>query len=426
MSEPDELDICGSGSPESSLSTDELAGILERSLRHIAGNSRVLAIIPDKTRDDNTHQLFPLAAGILSRRNIAAFDALVAQGTHAPMNHAQKLTKVGISGADEIPILGGIFDHEWDDPSELISIGELSSEQVVEITNGLIDTPIDLTINRRISRDHYDHILVFGATGPHEVAGFSGGAKYFFPGVSGADLTNATHWVGALAGIENTIGHVETPARHLIEAAADHIAPDVVCLTSVCSRNVRGELVTHALFGGDQRLSFRKAAAVSRAVHIRYTGRKYKRVIAVLDEHYDELWTGGKASYKLGGIIDEGGELIIYAPHLRCASDTHGRLIEKYGYAPIERVKEMVASSPDLAKNLGVAAHLAHVAYAGCDASGGLEPRYRISLASQIDKETCKKINLKYLDVDGFSIDEYRDEPDALVVERAGQYLYMV
>jgi nickel-dependent lactate racemase len=232
--------------------------------------------------------------------------------------------------------------------------------------------------------------------------------------------------LGALAGIENTIGRIETPTRHLIETAADRIEPRITCFTSVCSRNRTGDLQTHALFGGDPRVSVRKAAEVSREVHIKYTGRKYRRVVALLDEHYDELWTGGKASYKLGGIIEEGGELIIFAPHLRCASVTHGKTIEKYGYAPIERVKEMVAESEDLRSNLCVAAHLAHVAYAGTSGSGGKTPLYKITIASKIDRETCQRLNLEYLDPTQFSVAEYHDDPDCLIVERAGQDLYLV
>jgi nickel-dependent lactate racemase len=421
-----ENNIYGSGATACSLSMQDLAGIISESLANIGENSRVLAIVPDKTRDDNTHQLIPLTAGILSDRKIGKFDILIAQGTHAALTEAEKLAKIGVNSIDEIPSLGNIFDHEWNEPNELISIGTLTSETVKEITNGLIDHPIDLTINKRISTDHYDHILVFGATCPHEVAGFAGGAKYFFPGVSGADLTNATHWLGALAGIENTIGRIETPPRALIEAAAGHIKPNVVCFTSVCSRNMNNELQTHALFGGDIRLSVRKAAEISRKVHIKYTSRKYKTVVALLDEHYDELWTGGKASYKLGGIIEEGGELIIYAPHLRCASDTHGKTIEKYGYAPIEKIKQMAAASSDLRSNLCVAAHLAHVAYGGTAASGGMSPRYRISLASQIDRGTCEKLNLNHLDFRKFSIADYQNDDDILIVERAGQDLYLI
>ncbi len=83
---------------------------------------------------------------------------------------------------------------------------------------------------------------------------------------------------------------------------------------------------------------------------IRYTGRRYRRAVAILDEHYEDLWVGGKASYRLGNVIEPGGELIIYAPRLRCISDTHGEAIEKFGgYTPLENVKEFVAASGEAA-----------------------------------------------------------------------------
>jgi len=321
--------ICGFGSGKGDLTLGDLTGIVAKALTDIPLGSRVLAVIPDKTRDDNTHVLFPVAAQLLAHKQASKLDVLVAQGTHAAMTFAEKLLKIGVREISELPIACEIFDHKWDVPNELISIGTLPASEVASITDGLLDHPIELTINKRISSDHYDNILVFGATSPHEVAGFSGGAKYFFPGVSGADLTNASHWLGALAGIENTIGRIETPMRRMIETASDHIKPAVTCFTSVCSRGEDDRLVTHALFGGDLRLSVRAAAAVSRDVHITYVSRKYKRVIAILDEHSDELWTGGKASYKLGGIIVEEGERVIIAPNLRVASASHGVMSKK-------------------------------------------------------------------------------------------------
>jgi nickel-dependent lactate racemase len=255
----------------------------------------------------------------------------------------------------------------------------------------------------------------------------AGGAKYFFPGVAGPDLTHATHWLGALASIEKVIGRVETPTRHMIEAAADFVLARIVSLNSVMTRTDDNRLRTHALFAGDVREAFRRAAEVSRQVHIKYTGRKYKRVVALLDEHYDELWVGGKASYKLGGIIDEGGELIIYAPHLRAISETHGLLIEKYGYAPLDRVREMVALSTELQANLAVAAHLAHVSYAGHrDEKGRVVPRFRITMAAALDEATCARVNLGFMDQRQFRREDYDSDPDTLVVERAGRDLYLV
>ena len=215
--------VVGRGAPELDLSAAELRAIVERGLAGIEPGSRVLAIIPDKTRDDNTDLLFPFAAEILAARRVARLDALVAQGTHAPMTTAEKRAKIGARAGAAIPCLGQVFDHCWDQPDELVTIGELSAERVREVTGGLLDRAIPLTINRLLSPGLYDTALIFGGTVPHEVAGFAGGAKYFFPGVAGPELTHATHWLGALATVEGIIGHVETPTRHLFEAAADFV-----------------------------------------------------------------------------------------------------------------------------------------------------------------------------------------------------------
>lgn len=419
--------VFGNGTPDSDLTPDELCSIVEQALSGVESRSRVLAIIPDKTRDDNTDLLFPFASQVLSNINIEKFDALVAQGTHAPMTQAEKLLKIGVSAEKSIKNLDNIFDHQWNNTKELITIGELSAERMREITEGLIDKSVSLTINRLLSPDAYDTVFIFGGVVPHEVAGFAGGAKYFFPGVAGAELTHATHWLGALATIENVIGRVETPTRHLIEAAADFLTQNIISFSTVVTRDGQDRLRTHALFAGDFRLAFRKAAEVSRKVHIKYTGRKYKRVVALLDEHYDELWVGGKASYKLGSIIEEGGELIIYAPHLRSISDTHGEIIKRCGYAPLETVIEMMKEFSELQNNLCVAAHLAHVSYASRrDENNRIVPRYKITLASDIDEETCGRVNLGFMDWQNFRRKDYEDDMDTLIVEKAGRDLYLV
>jgi nickel-dependent lactate racemase len=399
-----------------------LTAIIQQALDVIQPGERVLAIIPDKTRDDNTHQLFPIANEFLNKRGVASFDALVAQGTHPPMSQSQKLSKIGLANFS-----GQLFDHRWDEADELIKLGDLSPETVHDLTGGLIDQAVPVSINKLLAPGIYDTVLVFGATVPHEVAGFAGGAKYFFPGVAGPELTHTTHWLGALAGIENIIARVDTPTRRLIEAAADLVPARIISLNTVVSRELDGELVTYALFAGEIREAFRRAAEVSRQVHIRYTGRKYKKVIALLDPHYDELWVAGKASYKLGAIIEEGGELIIYAPQLTKISETHGALIEKYGYAPLEVVRDMLGVSQELRENLCIAAHLAHVAYAGrLDEHGKVIPRYQITMASGLDEETCRRVNLGYLDHRSLDYEALRSDPDTLIVENAGRDLYQI
>src|SRR5437762_13948629 len=239
--------VVGQGSPDLDLTNAELRAIVEPALQNIKPGTRVLAIIPDKTRDDNTDILFPIAAQFLARKRVAQFDALVAQGTHPPMTEAQKWAKVG-SGSTALPGLGRIFDHQWDRADELVTLGHLSAARVNELTDGLINESVSVRLNALLSPGLYDTVLVFGATLPHEVAGFAGGAKYYFPGVAGPELTHMTHWLGALAGIESVIGHVETPTRHLIEAAADFVPAQIISLNTVVRREDDGRLSTYALF----------------------------------------------------------------------------------------------------------------------------------------------------------------------------------
>jgi nickel-dependent lactate racemase len=417
--------VVGRGGATVSLSGEELRAIVAEALADIEPGERVLAIIPDKTRDDNTDQLVPFAAEILAQKKIARFDALIAQGTHGPMSENEKREKLGWSKIEPDNI-GSIFDHRWDRDDELATLGELSAALIAELTDGLMHESVQVRINALLSPGRYDTVLVFGATMPHEVAGFAGGAKYFFPGVAGPELTHLTHWLGALATVENVIGRIETPTRRVIEAAAALVPGRIISFTSVSTRNSAG-LRTHALFAGDIYEAFRRAAKVSSEVHIKHIGRKYQRVVALLDRHYDELWVGGKASYKLGSIIEVGGELIIYAPQLNQLSATHGHLIEKYGYAPLEQVREMVAGSDELRANLCVAAHLAHVSYGSArDAAGQLGPRYRITLASAVSEAACHRVNLGFLDHRGVNVEDYRADPDTLVVENAGRDLFLV
>src|SRR5687767_15624079 len=112
--------VLGRGGATLSLSAEELGAIVTEALADIEPGERVLAIIPDKTRDDNTDQLVPFAAQILAEKKIAVFDALIAQGTHGPMSEAEKRDKIGwtriASGG-----VSRIFDHRWDRDDELVT-----------------------------------------------------------------------------------------------------------------------------------------------------------------------------------------------------------------------------------------------------------------------------------------------------------------
>src|ERR1051325_2133888 len=141
----------------------DLVTIVHEALGVVQPDERVLAIVPDKTRDDTSHQIFPIADEFLAGRGVAAFDVLVAQGTHPPMTESQKRSKIGVAD-----FAGHLYDHRWDEPDELITLGELSAETMRQLTSGLIDHAVPVTINKLLAPGFYDPVLVFGATVPHE------------------------------------------------------------------------------------------------------------------------------------------------------------------------------------------------------------------------------------------------------------------
>ena len=139
---------------------------------------------------------------------------------------------------------------------------------------------------------------------------------------------------------------------------------------------------------------------------------------------YDELWVAGKCMYKLEPVLADGGELIIYAPHLSEISVTHGELIEKIGY----HCRDYFLKQWDRFKDYpwGVLAHSTHVHGIGTYENGVETPRAHVTLATRIPPETCKKINFGYRDPDEIRVNEYanREDEGVLLVPKAGEMLF--
>ena len=74
------------------------------------------------------------------------------------------------------------------------------------------------------------------------------------------------------------------------------------------------------------------AADLSSQVHIVYRDAPLQRVLSVMPEMYDDLWTAAKGMYKMEPAIADGGEVVIFAPHLTEISYTHGKVIDEVGY----------------------------------------------------------------------------------------------
>ena len=405
------------------LDPDTVSHTLQRGLAGRFGGQKLLILIPDHTRTLPLPRLFAMLSDIL--HDAAELTFMVALGTHPPLEAAQLDALVGHDAAARRaahPRLR-LINHAWRDPDALTSLGTLERSQLQEIAGATWHPTLGGDVEVKINREALaaDRILVLGPTFPHEVAGFSGGAKYLFPGISGPEMINVSHWLGALSGVRRTIGIAETPVRAMIHAATALVPTPI----TVIGLTVVGEGLA-GVFIGDHLDAWRAAAEHSSKRHIVWVERPFQRVLSWAPPMYDELWTAGKAMYKLEPALAAGGELIIYAPHLSEVSLVHGHHIREIGYHVLPYFLEQWQRFAHLP--LGVLAHSTHVRGDGRFENGVELPRARVTLATQLTPAECDELALGYLDPAGIDLDSWRGREDegVLFVPKAGELLYRV
>jgi nickel-dependent lactate racemase len=380
---------------------------------------RVLLIVPDHTRTAPLPLLFDTLHAMLSPV-VKQLDVLIALGTHPAMTDGQINQLLGLTPKRRAGELKNVrvFNHEWDNPDRLTTIGTLTKADTEDVSAGMLSMDVPVEINARIT--DYDVLLVVGPVFPHEVVGFSGGNKYFFPGISGPQLLNFFHWLGALITNVGIIGVPDTPVRRVVDRAARMVPVERRCLAFVVSPKAS----PYGLFYGTPEDAWREAAALSSQVHIEWKDRPYHTVLSCAPPMYDELWVAGKCMYKLEPVVADGGELIIYAPHMHGISITHGANIEAVGY----HVRDYFLKQWDRFKDYpwGVLAHSTHVRGGGTFENGIEKPRVQVTLASGIPREVCERINLGYRDPATIDIESFADREDEgiLLVRKAGEQLY--
>jgi nickel-dependent lactate racemase len=399
---------------------DLLAEALEQA--DLAGR-RILVIIPDGTRTAPTPMMFRLFRDLLAGR-VAALDYLVALGTHQPMSDTALSQLVGQ------PVTNGkvgeihVFNHHWDRPETFVTLGTLPAAWIEEVSGGLLSLDVPVRLNRMIL--DYDILFICGPTFPHEVVGFSGGNKYFFPGIGGPEVINFSHWLGALITSYKIIGTPYTPVRTVIDRAASFVDRPKLCFSMVVKTGSAHNAELAGLYIGTPEEAYAAAADLSSRLHIVWVDRPYQRVLSVMPPMYDDIWTAAKGMYKMEPAIADGGEVIVYAPHIDEISYTHGRVIDEVGY----HVRDYFVKQWDRFKGYpwGVLAHSTHLRGIGTFENGVEAPRIRVTLATRIPRERCERVNLAYLDPETVNLDDWRGHEDEgiLLVPKAGEMLYRV
>ena len=381
-------------------------------------NKRVLAIVPDSTRTAPIDVLFRVLHDLLSRE-VKSFDVLIALGTHPPMSDEAINERLGITAHERSTRYAAtqLLNHRWDDPAQLVRIGGFSQEQVADISGGLLREQVDVTINKLVL--DYDLLLIVGPTFPHEVVGFSGGNKYLFPGIAGEEFLNMFHWLGAMITNPAIIGAKYTPVRALIDAAARMVPVERKCISLV----VEGAHLA-GMYVGTPEEAWSAASDLSNQVHVTFKDHAYTSVLSCAPKMYDELWVGGKCAYKLEPVTADGGELIIYAPHIHEISVVHGAVIREIGYHVRDYFSKQSARFAHLPR--GVLAHSTHVKGIGSYEQGVERPRITITLATGISEAECRAVNLGYRDFRSVDPRAWQDREDEglLLVPKAGETLF--
>ncbi len=411
--------VIGIGNTDRLLSEPEVVALVQEAFaaRNVDGK-RVLCIIPDHTRTAPIDLMFRVVYEELAAR-VGLLDFVVALATHPPMSDSAINRRVGITQEERGSRYpkARFFNHRWKDPGQLVAAGTFSADEVAEMSGGRINEEVTVTINKMVY--DYDLLLIIGPTFPHEVVGFSGGNKYLFPGLAGQEIIDMFHWLGALITNPEIIGAKYTPVRAVVDRAAALLPVKRMCMSLV----VKGADLA-GLYIGTPEEAWEAAADLSKELHIVYKDRSFHTVLSRAPQMYDDLWTGGKCMYKLEPVVADGGDLIIYAPHIKEVSVTHGEIIEKIGY----HVRDYFVGQPERFGDIpgGIMAHSTHVKGIGTYEDGVEKPRVNVILATGIPQEKCREINLGYRDPESIDIEAFKDREDegVLYVPKAGEMLH--
>jgi len=407
--------------PDLTLTPDQIAELVAEAcpVSDYLGK-RLLLIIPDATRTAPVGPFFEALHSQLSGVT-KAIDVMVALGTHPPMSEAAICERLEITPErrhEKYPRVQ-FLNHEWDNPGALRSIGTIGSDEISGLTGGLFAMDVEVKINRKVF--DYDQLIIIGPVFPHEVVGFSGGNKYLFPGVSGPEVLNFFHWLGAVVTNPMIIGNKWTPVRKVVDHSASMVNVDKLCFCLV----VQGTGLAGA-FAGTPVAAWDQASELSRELHITRKPKPFHTILSCAPPMYDDVWVGGKCMYKLEPVLADGGELIIYAPHIRDISHTHGKLIEQIGY----HCRDYFLKQWDRFKDIpwGILAHSTHVRGIGTYENGVENCRAKVTLATALPKEVCDRINMGYRDPATIRMEDFanREEEGVLLVPKAGERLFQL
>ena len=370
----------------SGLSRDEIKHELSKLLDGLTLN-KVLLLPPDYTRYHSyAGQITVMLWELL--KDMCQVDVMPALGTHVPVSESEWEKMFSPIPYEKMIV------HSWRD--DVVKIGEVPSDFVKEVSEGLVEDKIDVEVNRRLLDNSYDLILSIGQVVPHEVVGMANRNKNIFVGCGGSSMINSSHMLGAFYGLERVMGKDHTPVRRVFDYAEEHFLKDVplsyiLTVTDAPQGNIR----VHGLFIGRDRKYFEDAVTLAQQKNLNLVDEPFEKVVVLLDEQeFKSTWLGNKSVYRTRMAIKDGGQLIVLAPGVDKFGEDPGidKLIRKYGYCGRENVLKLVKEHEDLKQNLSAAAHLIH---------GSSDGRFSITYCTRLlTKEEVEGVCFGYIPYD--------------------------
>ena len=373
------------GQDEQGISDEAIEQALHHALKPIMETlCHVLLVPPDYTRlHSNAGLITRLLYQMLSP--FCQVDILPALGTHQAVSPFQWQAMFG-----DIPYKRMIV-HRWRE--DVVPIGQVPGSFVAEVSDGLATAAVGIEINKQLLDLKYDLVLSIGQVVPHEVIGMANHSKNIFVGCGGPAIINATHMLGAVYGMERIMGKDHSPARKVLDYAAEHLIQNMPLNYILTVTDApEGIIRTRGLFIGPQRRFFEEAVHLARKTNLILLNRPIKKAVVYLDEmSFQSTWLGNKAIYRTRMAMASGGELVILAPGIDKFGEDPAMdaLILKYGYRGRDYILGMGESQKDLRDNLSAAAHLIH---------GSSEGRFAITYCTRyLNREEVEGVGYQYL-----------------------------
>lgn len=350
---------------------------------------KVLILPPDYTRMySGAGKITNMYYKILKENCIV--DIMPALGTHRPVTKEESELFFG----KDIPY-EKLIVHNW--RNDVVKIGEVPSDFVKGVSEGLVDAKIDVEINKRLLDKSYDLVISIGQVVPHEVVGMANYSKNIFVGCGGSSMINSSHMLGAFYGLERIMGRDFSPVRKVFDYAEESFIKDIplMYVLTVTTTNEKDETLIHGVYIGRKRELFEMSVWKSQKMNMTKLTEPIKKCVVYLDpREFRSTWLGNKAVYRTRMAMVEGGELIVLAPNVKKfgEDDENDRLIRKFGYVGRKKVLELVKSEEELKNNLSVAAHLIH---------GSSDGKFKVTYcAKYLSKEEIEGVGFNFMPYD--------------------------